>query len=81
MNVPQEEGLYRDVCGDLWSRDPDGWRWLGRRVPWTGHIVPADPDHGPLPDRELAMLVDSPDDAVLPLTRVKAEDYPPDAWF
>ncbi|NKY60438.1 hypothetical protein [Nocardia flavorosea] len=78
MYVPQEEGLYWDVQGDLWARDPDGWRWLGRRLPFTGAVVPADPGHGPLPDRELGMLVESPDDAVLPLRRVRVGDYPPD---
>lgn len=79
MYVPQQPGMYEDAQGDLWSRDPDGWRWLGRRIPWTGKVVPADPGHGPLPDRVLGMLVDSPEDAVLPLTRVKVEDYPPEA--
>jgi hypothetical protein len=79
MYVPQEQGLYWDTRGDLWSRDSDGWRWLGRRIPWTGNVVPADPGHGPLSDRVLGMLVDSPDDAVLPLRRVAIEDYPPDS--
>lgn len=78
MYVPQEEGLYEDAQGDLWSRDADGWRWLGRRGPFTGDVVPADPGHGPISDRTLGMLVDSPDDAVLPLERVKVEDCPPD---
>lgn len=80
MYVPKEPGLYRDQRGDYWSLDEDGWRWIGRRLPFTGEVVPADPGHGPLPDRELAMLVDSPDDAVLPLTRVEAEDYLPESW-
>ncbi|MFI5715043.1 hypothetical protein [Nocardia sp. NPDC051750] len=80
MYVPKEPGIYRDAHGDYWSRDADGWRWIGRCLPFTGQVVPADPGHGPLPDHELAMLVDSPDDAVLPLTRLEVEDHLPDAW-
>ena len=75
MDVPPFEGVYWDAVGDLWSRGPDGWRWIGRRLPWTGRIAPADPGHGPLSDREIAMLVDSPDGAVLPLERVQIENY------
>lgn len=75
--VPQEPGIYRDVSGDYWLRREDGWRWVGRLLPWTGRVTPVHEDHGPLPDWVLAAPVDSPADRVLPLTRVEVDDLPP----
>lgn len=76
MQVPRQPGYYRDVIGDYWHRGPDGWCWIGRRIPWTGQVVPADPGHGPLPDWVIAAAVESPGDEVLPLTRVEIDELP-----
>lgn len=79
MVVPQEPGVYRDASGHYWSHGGAGWKWIGRRLPFTGRVEPVREGHGPLPEDTLAELAEDAeglDEPVLPLTRVEVDDLP-----
>jgi len=72
--LPTEPGVYEDGVGDLWFLQADGrWRYCARRLPFGG--ISANVDHRPLDAETLASFRDP---ELLPLTRLKVDDVPPE---